>query len=72
MESGECDRCCGTCRHWFVLDDHRRDPNEWVGCCLVEMEDELGSRCRPADALDWAYVHMRGAVNPACPSWEEE
>lgn len=72
METDECDRCCGTCRHWSVLDDHRRDPDEWVGCCEVGMDSELGRECRPDDVLDWAYVHMREADQPACPSWEGE
>ena len=72
MSDGEGRAACGSCRHWFVLDDWPRDVGDWHGCCTREMADGLGAECAPLAALEWAYAHERDGRDGACDWYEEE
>lgn len=54
-----CDRLCGNCASFRVLDDQPDDPCKWFGVCWLELERALGCECGTSKALDWAYDHGR-------------
>lgn len=69
-----CDRICGNCARFRVLDDRPGDPCKWFGVCGREAERDLGCECGTAKALDWVYDHGRHG-NDDCEKpdeWFEE
>lgn len=54
-----CERLCGNCTNFRVLDDQPRDPCKWFGVCWIEIEQDLGSECWAGTTLDWIYQEGR-------------
>lgn len=54
-----CDRICGNCVNFTVLDDRPRDPCRWFGVCLNELKRDLDYGCETSETLDWVYDHGR-------------
>lgn len=54
-----CERLCGNCANFNVLDDCPRDPCKWFGVCRIELERCLGCECGTGATLDWIYDHGR-------------
>jgi hypothetical protein len=64
-----CDRLCGNCACFRVLDDQPGDPCKWFGVCDRE------AACSIEDKdIDWVYDHGRhGNDDCECPDeWFEE
>ena len=49
-----CERLCGNCAHFNVLDDYPRDPCKWFGVCGREVAEDMQNV-----GLDWIYDHGR-------------
>lgn len=69
-ETGEpCERLCGNCVNFNVLDDSPVDPCMWFGVC-----DREAARSIEDMDIDWVYYHGRHAdddcENPG--EWFEE
>ena len=54
-----CDRICGDCANFRVLDDRPGDPHKWFGVCGSEVARDLGCECGTGATLDWIYDHGR-------------
>lgn len=54
-----CDRLCGDCANFRVLDDWPCNPGKWFGVCDREAARDLGCECGTSKALDWASDHGR-------------
>ena len=54
-----CDRLCGNCASFRVLDDQPSDPCRWFGVCWLELERDLDYGCETSETLDWVYDHGR-------------
>lgn len=64
-----CDRLCGNCVNFNVLDDSPVDPCMWFGVC-----DREAARSNEDNDIDWIYYHGRHGVD-ACErpdEWFEE
>lgn len=68
--AGMCDRLCGNCVNFSVLDDHPRDPRGWFGVCWLELERDLDYGCETNKVLIWVYDHGRHGVD-ACERPDE-
>lgn len=67
--AGMCDRLCGNCVNFNVLDDSPVDPCMWFGVC-----DREAARSNEDNDIDWIYYHGRHGVD-ACErpdEWFEE
>lgn len=64
-----CERLCGNCAHFDVLDDCPRDPCKWFGVCGRDYLADVQNV-----GLDWIYDHGRhcqdGCERP--DEWFEE
>lgn len=49
-----CERLCGNCANFNVLDDCPRDPCKWFGVCGREVAEDVQNA-----GLDWIYDHGR-------------
>lgn len=49
-----CERLCGNCVHFNVLDDQPGDPCKWFGVCDREVAETLENV-----GIDWVYDHGR-------------
>lgn len=49
-----CERLCGNCANFNVLDDCPRDPCRWFGVCGREVAEDMQNV-----GLDWIYDHGR-------------
>ena len=54
-----CDRLCGNCASFRVLDDRPGNPCKWFGVCMAELKRDLGCECDTVATLDWAFDHGR-------------
>ena len=54
-----CDRICGDCANFRVLDDRPLYPHKWFGVCGREAARDLGCECGTSKALDWVYDRGR-------------
>lgn len=55
-----CDRLCGNCANFTVLDDRPRDPCRWFGVCWKQALDGFYGRSQDMPTvLDWTYSHGR-------------
>ena len=64
-----CERLCGNCAYFNVLDDSPVDPCMWFGVC-----DREAARGNEDNDIDWIYYHGRHGVD-ACErpdEWFEE
>ena len=46
-----CDRICGNCANFRVLDDQPGDPCKWFGVCWLELERDLDYGCETSETL---------------------
>lgn len=59
-----CERLCGNCANFSVLDDHPSDPCRWFGICMADLRETWPSDVEDVDAtLDWVYVHGRHGMD---------
>lgn len=59
-ESDEpCERLCGSCANFRVLDDWPCGLGKWFGACALELERDLGCECGTGAMLDWLYESGR-------------
>ena len=54
-----CDRLCGDCAHFSVLDDQPSDPCRWFGVCWLELDRYLDHGCDTVTTIDWVYKRGR-------------
>lgn len=55
-----CERLCGNCANFSVLDDYPRDPCRWFGICMADLRETWSGDVTDVDAmLDWVYGHGR-------------
>lgn len=55
-----CERLCGNCVHFNVLDDCPRDPCKWFGICMADLRETWPGDAEDVDAmLDWTFDHGR-------------
>lgn len=73
-ENEPCDRLCGNCAYFFVLDDHPGDPCKWFGVCRIELERDLECKCWTGTTLGWVYSNGRHCQDECdyTDDWSEE
>lgn len=54
-----CDRMCGNCASFRVLDDQPSDPCKWFGVCSWQVDDEFDIWVTTDEFLGWVYGHGR-------------
>lgn len=55
-----CERLCGNCAHFDVLDDCPRDPCKWFGICTADLRETWpGDVAHVDETLDWVFDHGR-------------
>ena len=49
-----CDRLCGNCARFSVLDDQPDNPCKWFGICMADLRETWPGDVADVDAtLDW-------------------
>lgn len=74
-ETGEpCERLCGNCAYFAMLDDRPGGSCEWFGVCWLEINRDLGYERLTSTTIDWIYQKGRHG-NDDCEKpdeWFEE